>query len=90
MQIGDGPAAVTGDNRRRHVTDLWLGRRGGRRNRESEYLPETEQPPPADQGDGADTWINQGIPGSFSWSGDFFCLSEGQHTRIKAAGNVRR
>jgi len=41
VEIGDGPAAVTGDERCIIVTDQRLGRRGGRMNRESEYLPET-------------------------------------------------
>ena len=84
MQFGDGPAAVTGDDRCRHVTDLWLGRRGGRTNRKSEYLPETEQPPPADQGDGIETRRSKGIPGSFLMIRVFFA------SRRSNPGSMRR
>ena len=41
MEIGDGPAAVTGDERRSVSLIERSGRRGVRRIRESEDLPET-------------------------------------------------
>jgi hypothetical protein len=73
VEIGDGPAAVTGDKGRRYVTDQGLGRRGWRMIRKSEYLPETWKPLSADLKVGGDTWIHQGIPGSFFDPGIFFC-----------------
>lgn|GEM_PF-2304775 len=72
MKIGDGPAAVTGDERCTTVTDQRLGRRSGRMNQESEYLPETTQPLSVDQREGVDTRIHQGIPGSFFMIRGFF------------------
>ena len=65
-------------------------------NRESEYLPETTQPLPADQGDGVETRINQGIPGSFFYDpGIFFLLfknplaSRRLHAQHRSLGGVR-
>jgi len=72
VKIGDGPAAVTGDERCTTVTDQRLGRRSGRMNQESEYLPETTQPLSVDQREGVDTRIHQGIPGSFFMIRGFF------------------
>jgi hypothetical protein len=40
VQVGDGPAAVTGDERREEPLTAGLGRCGARMIRESEDLPE--------------------------------------------------
>ena len=90
VKIGDGPAAVTGDERRTASLTERLGRRGARTIRESEYLPETRQSPPADQGDDAETRISKGIPGSlYDDPGIFFAQRRGK-TRIDAAGSAAR
>ncbi len=90
VKIGDGPAAVIGDARRTESLTAGSGRRGARTIRESEYLPETRQPPPADQGDGAETRISKGIPGSlYDDPGIFFARRRGK-TRIDAAGSAAR
>jgi len=56
-------------------------------NRESEYLPETTQPFSADQRNGVDTWIDQGIPGSFYNDPGIFFACTPAKLRIAAAEN---
>ena len=85
VEIGDGPAAVTGDERRTVSLTARSGRRGARTSRKSEYLPETRQPPPADQGDGAETRISKGIPGSLYDDPGFFCL-DNRHSPDRCGG----
>jgi hypothetical protein len=45
--------------------------------RKSEYLPETQKPLSAELKGGGDTWIYQGIPGSFYDPGFFFARWSG-------------